>query len=222
MSRSGTAHQLQRVGGDAAHQQRMEGADGVQVLGRGDAHRLDPGGLEILAMLDHLRAPGAHGGVLLDRVAVRDPDLDRNAVAAGREGDRLAVVAARGRGDPRRPAAPPEIVEVDQPPAQLEGARGGVVLVLQPDLGPRPRAQQRPGVLRGRGHHGVHQFRRRLELRKVEQGHGDILDHDLRAEPSQPRRPAPETGGPPARLPLPGPRREGPRTGPAGGPTVTL
>ena len=80
---------------------------------------------------------GLHGGVLLGVVALRDNDGGREPEAAGGKRHALAVVApggADGTGDVRPPA--PEPVHGEQPPARLEGADGGVVLVLDPDLGP--------------------------------------------------------------------------------------
>ena len=98
--------------------------------------------LKILAMLDQLGAERAHGAVLLDRIAPRHIDHGRHAVAAGRESEALAVIAARGGNDPGRirPLAL-QPVEIDQPAAHLEGADRRVVLVLDHDARAEPLRQ---------------------------------------------------------------------------------
>ena len=52
----------------------MERADLVQALFRGDLLAVLPCLLEVAAMLDEFDPEGAHGGVLLHRVAVRHQD----------------------------------------------------------------------------------------------------------------------------------------------------
>ena len=98
--------------------------------------------LKILAMLDQFGAERAHGAVLLDRIAPRHIDHGRNAVAAGREGEALPVIAARGGNDPGRVRPLPlQPVEIDQPAAHLEGADRRVVLVLDHDVSAEPLRQ---------------------------------------------------------------------------------
>ena len=92
------------------------------------------GRLKVLAMLDQFGAERAHGAVLLDRITLRHIDHGRNAVAAGREGKALPVIAARGGNDPGRVRPLPlQPVEIDQPAAHLEGADRRVVLMLDHD-----------------------------------------------------------------------------------------
>ena len=89
---------------------------------------------------------------------MRHGDHAAQAVAARREGDRLAVVAARGGDDAaHRGLAAHQCIHVDQAAAQLERADRCVVLVLDPDLGSERGAEQRPGVLRRRRQHTVHE-----------------------------------------------------------------
>jgi hypothetical protein len=94
-------------------------------------------------VLDERDAQRAHGGVLLDRVAVRHDDGAGHAVAARGPAHALAVVAARGADDfAGQRAALRELVKVGQAAADLERAHGRVVLVLDPAVGAQALAQQ--------------------------------------------------------------------------------
>ena len=124
--------------------------------------------LKVLAMLDQFGAERAHGAVLLDRIAARHINHGRNAVAAGREGEALPVIAARGGNDPGRiRPLPLQPVEIDQPTAHLEGADRRVVLMLDHNARAEPLAEQRPGMRRRRRHRLPHDFVRAFELLEV-------------------------------------------------------
>ena len=143
--------------------------------------------LKILAMLDQFGAERAHGAVLLDRIAVRHIDHGRNAVAAGREGEALPVIAARGGDDPGRvrPLAL-QPVEIDQPAAHLEGADRRVVLVLDHDGRAEPLRQQRPRMRRRRRH----RLRPRSSCARSSSARSNILTRShLTPAPCRRRRP---------------------------------
>ena len=132
------------------------------------------GRLKVLAMLDQFGAERAHGAVLLHRIAARHINNGRNAVAAGREGEALPVIAARGGNDPGRiRPLPLQPVEIDQPAAHLEGADRRVVLMLHPDFAACALGKQRPGVLRRRRHGGVDDLGRVLNF--LQRQHGATL-----------------------------------------------
>ena len=79
--------------------------------------------LELFTVLDQLDAERANRRVLLARVAVRHDDGRVEPVPPRRKPDRLAVVAARCRDHAtQRQLAAPQLVEMDQSAAQLEGA----------------------------------------------------------------------------------------------------
>ena len=131
----------------------MEGwHDEETLLGR-DAIGLLAGGVEIIAEFHQLRPEGAHGRVLLHRVAARDIDLRGQPRRRRGPGLALPVIAARGRADTAHLGmGVPEPVDEGQRAAHLERTRGRVVLVLDPDLGAQALGQKRPGVLRGGRH----------------------------------------------------------------------
>ena len=109
-------------------------------LGQGDGVLI--GGLEIVARFDEARAERRHRPVLLDAVAVRHDDRRAKAQTRCGKGDALPVIAAGRRhhaADLRLRA--PDLVEIDEAAAQLEGADRGVVLVLDPQLGADPPRQ---------------------------------------------------------------------------------
>jgi hypothetical protein len=162
------------VGGrHAAHQLAVERGHAVQSVALGQHGRMLGRGLEVLAVLDQFDAQRAHGGVLLDRVAVRHHDGRGQAMAARREAQRLAMVAARGADHVARPGLlARQRLEVGQAAADLEGADRRVVLVLGPQLRAQAPLEQRPGVLR-RGRHGrVHGGERGFHFFAGE-SHGD-------------------------------------------------
>ncbi len=106
-------------------------------------------GLEIVPVLDQVRAERAHRGILLAAVAMRD--YDRHVHPRARPGvcDTLAVIAARRRDQARgRTRRAREAVDIDDSAAQLERAHGAVVFVLDPDFGAGARTEQRPADLR--------------------------------------------------------------------------
>src|SRR5436309_14497257 len=114
-------------------------------------------------MLDEPGAEGAHGGVLLGAVAMRDDDGDRYFEPAPGISERLAVIAAGGRDQPvRRRMFARQPADIDQAATHLEGADRRVVLVFYPDLRARPLAQQWPAILRRRRKGVLHLAMRRL------------------------------------------------------------
>src|SRR5262245_1184472 len=116
------------------------------------------GRLEVVAMLDELRAERLHRRVLLAAVAMWNNDDGLQAVALRGKGDTLAVVTARGGDDPSNVwVAALQPVGVDETAAHLERAERRVVLVLHPDLRARARREQRPTMLRRRLHRLVHE-----------------------------------------------------------------
>src|SRR6478672_2142886 len=118
-----------------------------------------------MAPLDELRPERPHRPVLLDAVAERRNDRNRPSVTTGSERHRLAVVPARRSNDAGNARLrPEEIVHVDEPAPDLEGADGRVVLVLHPHLGPTALVQQRPTLLRRRRHRSVDDRCRGFEL----------------------------------------------------------
>jgi hypothetical protein len=144
-------------------------------------------------MLDQLGAERAHGAVLLHRIAAWHINHGRNAVAAGREGEALPVIAARGGNDPGRIRPfPLQPVEIDQPAADLEGADRCVVLMLDDDISAEPLRQQRPRMRRRRRHRLPHDPVCALEFCEVK--HFFILS--LVRRPRNPTR-HPRAGGDP-------------------------
>ena len=83
----------------------------------------------------------------------------------GGEGDALAVIAAGRRDDAGDAPAAGRFrrSHVDEAAAHLEGADRRVVLVLDPDLGARALAEQRPAILRRRRHDRMHEGGRLLK-----------------------------------------------------------
>lgn len=83
-------------------------------------------------------------------IAVRHHDDGTQAILTGGEGDGLAMVAGGGGDDaPGVRFAAFQLVQVDQPAADLEGADRGVVFMLQPELAAQALLQQRPAQGRG-------------------------------------------------------------------------
>src|SRR5262249_17510432 len=105
--------------------------------------------VEISTELDHGRAESAHGGVLVHRVAMWDVDRRCDARPGRRERDGLTMIAARRRDDPGYCGLRAlQIVHVDDPATDLEGAGRRVVLVLHPHFAPGALGKEWPGVLR--------------------------------------------------------------------------
>ncbi len=135
----------------------------MEALGPGQRGQVLVGFLEVRAVLDQLRAEGSHGGVLFRAIATRDHDHRSQSGAGGGEGHALAVIAASGRGhtgDARFAVA--QLIHVDDSPAHFESSGGSVVLVLDPYLGARAGAQQRPADLGSRRHDSIDEFSRGL------------------------------------------------------------
>ena len=141
----GIAQRIQQISQDEL---RVEGLDEVQAPRIRQGAGVLESRLEVVALHDQLGPESLHGGVLLAAVSLRDHQGCAEAGAAGGIGDALAVVAA-GRGDDsgdlRVLAA--QLLHVDDAAAQLEGADGRVVLVLDPDLAAGAARQKRPAVL---------------------------------------------------------------------------
>ena len=132
---------------------------------RGDPRGGLERGLEVVALFDQLRAERLHRAVLAGAVAVRDDERGGNAVARRGKGDRLPVVAARGGDHPfHRASRAPQVIEIHEPAAHLEGADRRVVFVLDPDRAAAPRVEQRPPLLRRRRHRLVDDRGRLLQL----------------------------------------------------------
>ena len=131
----------------------MEWWDEVEAFSFGHAQRLFAGGVEVGAEFHKFSAEGAHGCVLLDRVAVGRVDHRTKAGGGRSAGLGLAVIAAGGGDDALRirMRARQPVDEGDAAP-DLEGAGGGMVFVLDPDGGAGALAQCRP-VMLGRGGH---------------------------------------------------------------------
>jgi hypothetical protein len=142
-------HELPPVGADAAQQVGVKAGHHVGAAFGGQANSEFAAFLEVVAVFDQRHAQRAHGGVFLQRVAVRNHDGAGHAVGARGPAYALAVVAACGADDVRGQfAAPLQRFEISEPTAQLEGADRRVVFVLDPAVGAQALAGQTPAVLR--------------------------------------------------------------------------
>src|ERR1019366_7095823 len=113
--------------------------------------------LEILSVLHQPGAQRSHRPILPRTVAVRHIHHRVHPFAPRRERHRLPEVPARGRyRHPRRAARFPQSPEIHQAAADLEGPQRPVILVLHPDLAPRPLTQQGPAILRRGRHRLIH------------------------------------------------------------------
>lgn len=65
----------------------------------------------------------------------------------------------------------PQILKVDEAPANLECADRRMILVLYPHLRAAARRQERPAILRGRRDNGPDLLRRRFEFREADGRH---------------------------------------------------
>jgi len=118
-----------------------------------------------VAVHDQLGPEGAHGGVLVRAVGVRDHDGDGGPQGPAGKGQALSMVAPRGGDEPSYRWAPvPEPGDVDQTAPYLERARGRMVFVLHPHLGTDVIGQQGPHVLRGRRDPAPYDLSRPVEL----------------------------------------------------------
>jgi hypothetical protein len=148
--------QLQRIGRNALHEVAMERRNVVQISFGCDARARDASLVEVLSELDDGRAEGAHGGVLIRRIAMRDVDRRRNPVTGGGKRDRLSVIAACCRDDVNALARPLQRVHVDDAATHLEGTRGRMVLVLHPHFASDKLGETRPGILGRRRNRAIH------------------------------------------------------------------
>ncbi len=84
-------------------------------------------------------------------------------------------------------------VYVDECAAQFESANGAMIFVLDPGLGPQPLVEQRPGILRRRGHVPIDHGLRFMNLGQGRENHanrilrvtGDALWRDGHGPPRQ-------------------------------------
>ena len=166
--------EFERIGSHARHQIAMEGGDHDQASLVRELRRRFPGGIEIVPRLDQFGSEGAHGCVLLDRIAVGHDDRGGDAGSGRRQRDALAVIAA-GRADDARGSGRPALqaVHEDQPAAHLEGTGRRVVLVLDPGLAAGAQREQGPGILCGGRHGALHDGGSRFDL--VERQHPPTL-----------------------------------------------
>ena len=111
--------------------------------------------LEVAAMHHQIGAEGAHGGVLLAAVALGHHHRHPLAGLPRGIGDGLAVIAARRSHH----ALGLALCHVGQPAADLEGADGRVVLMLDPDFGAGALCEKGPDPLRSRREGAVNQSR---------------------------------------------------------------
>ena len=175
MVRSGHgAKQLQRVGADAGDELRLERPDEAQPFARGQAGRVAARLVEVAPVLDQLGAEGSHRRVLVAGIAVRNDDHAAQAVAARGVREALSMVASRRADDAGGAlAALGHRAEQVESAANLEGAGRRVVLVLDPDLAAGATREQRPRVLRRRGHRRVDAPGRGFEVvERRHRGHG--------------------------------------------------
>ena len=128
------AKQFETIARDPAHQQRIVGrAQDAVLSASAQADRVFVGRLEIVPGFDEPRAEALHRPVLLDAVAVRHDDRRLEPEPRRGERDALPVIAGGRADDPaniRLRAL--DLVEIDEPAADLEGADRRVVLVLDP------------------------------------------------------------------------------------------
>src|SRR6202034_1863843 len=91
------AQEFERVGGNPHDQIGMERRHELKPVAPGVTFRLLARRLKVLAVLDQIGAERPHRAVLLDRIAMRHVDRHRQAVAARRKSQTLAVIAPGGR-----------------------------------------------------------------------------------------------------------------------------
>ena len=160
----------------------MEGLDKrVAALG-GEGASVLQGFQEVVAVLDEFNTLREHGAILLPAVAVRDDDDGFETEEARGKADALTEIAA-GSSDHALEVwlRSLEPFEIDESAAKLEGADGGVVLVLDPgfDTGLARRREalidQRPGILRRRRHGAIDDLLGFADLGQGGQLHGDRI-----------------------------------------------
>ena len=171
------AEKLVAAGRHPGHERGMEGRQEMQAFAFGQRAGMLERVLEVAAMHHEVGPESAHGGILFTAVALRHDNRDPLARLPGGIGDGLPVIAARRRHHAVRFA----LRHIGEPAANLEGADGRVVLVLDPDLGPGPLSQQRPDPLRGRRERGVNEFGRRLDFSLSGQCHGSSFPGSVMA-----------------------------------------
>jgi len=120
-----------------------------------------------------LAAEAAHGSVLFPRVANRYDDQRLHAQGTRCHGQALTMIAPGG-GDDALNLGPCafEPVQKGDTAADLESTGRGMVFMLDPDRTAQARAEQRPGILRGGGHHSIHVACRVFKVFQGRTGHG--------------------------------------------------
>ena len=167
------AKELEGVRCDAGAELGSERTDELEALVARTAGRVNPGLVEIAAVLDQLGAQLAHRRVLFDGVAERHDDHAAQVVAPRREREALAVVAACCADDPLWPrrALGKQADEVE-PAAHLERADRGMVFVLHPYLAAGALREERPRILRRRRHRGIDTKRSGFDGGEIDHGVG--------------------------------------------------
>ena len=157
---AGGREELAGISRDAENEISVETRHGLEPAFRRGPREL-PRLLEVTAMNDQLRPKGLHGAFLSGLLPCGTTIATLRPFAAPGKSKALAVIAPGRRDDPFDAGtllAQPFCV--NQPSTDLERSRWRVVLVLYPDFGAHQLRQQRPEVLRRRGHERAHDARR--------------------------------------------------------------
>ena len=118
-----------------------------------------------MTSLDQLRSECLHRRIFCLAVPVRHHDGHRNAESRRGETNRLPMITASGgHHAPEVWLGASEVIEVDEPAANLERPHRSVILVLDPDARSAARVEQRPALLRRWRHRRIHHTRRKLEI----------------------------------------------------------
>ena len=121
--------------------------------------------LEVLAELYQLGSLCPHRCILFRTISLGHDYMCRHLEPVGRQRDRLAMIAARGR-DQSRQTMPitKELCRIDDRCARFERPDWGVVLVFNPHFATQALTQQRPNELRSGRHNLIHQLLRLFNL----------------------------------------------------------
>ena len=123
--------------------------------------------VEVTAVKDHLGAQGPHR-LDLHRVGLlRHADHRPHAEQVRCVGNRLAMITGRGRDDTPAPLIRGQLADQVHATADLEGAHGLMVLVLDPHTGPGHGIQRRIAVHRSRLEVGRDALTRSEDVSKV-------------------------------------------------------
>jgi hypothetical protein len=102
---------------------------------------------------------------------MRNDDHGAEVVKGGAKSNALPVVAPRSRDDTGEMGLTAnQVVEIDQPAAELECSGRNVIFVLDPDLGSSAGAEKRPANGPGSGDDRLHQRgggAERIEIRET-------------------------------------------------------